>query len=80
MAKLAPMTPAKGDPRAGEQRAYFKETGEVALRRYHRDRLVPGRTVRGPALIEDEWSTTLVEPGQRCAADRYSNLLLESGV
>ena len=79
VAKLAPKPPLKplaGDARAGEQRAYFSETGEVALRRYHRTRLVPGRGLRGPALIEDEWSTTLVGPGQRCAADRFGNLLI----
>src|SRR5207302_9264786 len=59
-ATLAPVKAAPGDARAGEQRAYFSETGEVALRRYHRGRLAPGRVVRGPALIEDEWSTTLI--------------------
>jgi N-methylhydantoinase A len=68
-----------GDARAGEQRAYFPETGEVALKRYHRARLVPGKVVRGPALIEDEWSTTLIGPGQRGAADRFGNLIVEHG-
>jgi N-methylhydantoinase A len=78
-ARLAPVKPAAGDPRAGAQRAYFQETGEVALRRYHRARLVPGRAVRGPALIEDDWSTTLIGPGQRGAADRLGNLVIETG-
>ena len=78
-AKLAPVSPAPGDARDGEQRAYFADTGEVALRRYHRDRLVPGRAIRGPALIEDAWSTTLVAPGQRCAADGLGNLVIEVG-
>jgi N-methylhydantoinase A len=77
-AKLGIVKPAPGDARAGEQRAYFPETGEVALRRYHRERLVPGRAVRGPALIEDAWSTTLVAPGQRGAADRLGNLVIET--
>ena len=79
MAKLASVKPAAGDARAGEQRAYFPETGEVALRRYHRARLVPGRLVRGPALIEDEWSTTLVGPGEHAASDRFGNLVIETG-
>jgi N-methylhydantoinase A len=78
-AKLSYVKPGAGDARAGEQRAYFTETGEVALRRYHRARLVPARSVRGPALIEDEWSTTLVGPGQRATADRFGNLVIESG-
>jgi N-methylhydantoinase A len=79
VAKLAPTRPVAGDARSGEQRAYFADTGDVTLRRYHRARLVPDRAVRGPALIEDEWSTTLVGPGQRCAADRFGNLVIESG-
>jgi N-methylhydantoinase A len=79
-ATLAPVKPASGDARAGEQRAYFQETGDVLLKRYHRGRLVSGRLVRGPALIEDEWSTTLVGPGQRAAADRLGNLIIETGV
>jgi N-methylhydantoinase A len=78
-ATLAPVRAAPGEARAGEQRAYFAETGAVALRRFHRERLVAGRRVTGPALIEDEWSTTLVGPGQRCAADRLGNLVIETG-
>ena len=79
MARFASVKPVMGDPREGEQRAYFAETGAVSLRRYHRARLAPGKGVRGPALIEDEWSTTLIRPGQRCVADRLGNLIIESG-
>jgi N-methylhydantoinase A len=79
VAKLAGVKPLAGDPRAGEQRAYFSESGAVSLRRYQRARLVPGKGVRGPALIEDEWSTTLLRPGQRCVADRLGNLVIEVG-
>ena len=75
----AALKPDAGDPRAGAQRAYFPETGEVALKRYHRGRLTPGKSVRGPALIEDDWSTTLIGPGQRGAADRLGNLIIETG-
>jgi N-methylhydantoinase A len=78
-ARLGIVRAENGDARAGEQRAYFPGTGEVALRRFHRARLVPGRAIRGPALIEDAWSTTLVGPGERCAADRYGNLVIEVG-
>jgi N-methylhydantoinase A len=63
---------------SGEQRAYFRETGETALPRYLRAALGPGRAVDGPALIEDEWSTTIVYPGQRCHGDRFGNLILEA--
>ncbi|PYM78581.1 MAG: hypothetical protein DME13_28720, partial [Candidatus Rokuibacteriota bacterium] len=63
----------------GEQRAHFAGVGEVALPRYDRAALAPGCSVLGPALVEDEWSTTLVYPGQRCAADRLGNLVIEAG-
>jgi N-methylhydantoinase A len=64
----------------GEQRAHFAGVGEVALPRYDRGALAPGPVLTGPALIEDEWSTTLVYPGQRCAADRLGNLIIETGI
>src|SRR5262249_42560988 len=59
----------------GELRAYFRDTGAVTMRRYERGALPAGPIVAGPALVEDEWSTTLVYPGQRCRADRLGNLL-----
>jgi len=60
----------------GEQRAYFKETGETTMPRYLRAAFGEGRSVDGPALIEDDWSTTVVYPGQRCRGDRFGNLTL----
>jgi N-methylhydantoinase A len=61
----------------GEQRAYFRETGETAMRRYARAAFGPDRSVDGPALIEDDWSTTVVYPGQRCRGDHFGNLILD---
>jgi N-methylhydantoinase A len=78
-AELADFEPAAGPLLAGEQRAHFAATGEVALPRYDRAVLPPGGVVHGPALVEDEWSTTLVYPGQRCTADRLGNLVIETG-
>ena len=63
----------------GSHRAYFKETGAVDMARYDRTSLPPGLTVAGPAMVEDEWSTTVVYPGQRCVADRLGNLVIEVG-
>jgi N-methylhydantoinase A len=61
----------------GELRAYFRGAGSVAMPRYERGTLPSGQPIAGPALVEDEWSTTLVYPGQRCQADRLGNLLIE---
>jgi N-methylhydantoinase A len=77
--ELPPFEPSSADSRAGEQPAYFAETGEVALRRHHRAALAPGASIDGPALIEDDSSTVLVYPGQRCAPDRWGNLVIEEG-
>jgi N-methylhydantoinase A len=79
-ATLSPVGGTAGDADAGEQRAYFPETGQVALPRFHRGRLAAGRSIDGPALIEDEWSTTLVGPGERCVTDRVGNLAIEIAV
>jgi len=63
----------------GSHRAYFKETGAVDMARYDRTSLPQGPVVAGPAMVEDEWSTTVVYPGQRCVADRLGNLVIEVG-
>jgi N-methylhydantoinase A/oxoprolinase/acetone carboxylase beta subunit len=77
--ELPSRAPVEARESSGEQRAWFTDAGEVTLRRHDRAALAPSRVVDGPALIEDEWSTTLVYPGQRCAADRLGNLLIETG-
>ena len=63
----------------GSHRAYFPETGAVEMLRYDRASLPPGHLVEGPAMVEDEWSTTIVYPGMRCVADRLGNLVIEAG-
>jgi N-methylhydantoinase A len=63
----------------GELRAYFRGAGTLAMPRYERGALSPEHSVTGPALVEDEWSTTVVYPGQRCRADRLGNLEIEVG-
>jgi N-methylhydantoinase A len=66
----------------GTQRAWFRgaggRAGDVRLTRYARASL-GARAVVGPALIEDEWSTTIVAPGQRCTATPAGDLVIEIG-
>jgi N-methylhydantoinase A len=64
---------------AGMQRAVFPSTGEVTMPRYDRGALPAGRPISGPALVEDEWSTIVVYPGQRAAADSSGNLTIDTG-
>ena len=44
---------------------------------YARGRLQPGHELRGPAVVEQEDSTTLIHPGSRARVDRFLNLVLE---
>ena len=43
---------------------------------YTRDRLQPGDVLRGPAIVEEYGSTTVVFPGLHAEVDRFGNLLL----
>jgi N-methylhydantoinase A len=43
---------------------------------YARDRLQPADVLRGPAIIEEYGSTTVVFPGLRAEVDRFGKLLL----
>ena len=67
----------EGASLAGSQRAYFPETGEITMPRHDRTVLAAGVVVAGPAVIEDEWSTIIVYPGQRAAADARGHLILD---
>jgi N-methylhydantoinase A len=79
-AALAPVAAVSGAAAAplASPRAFFPETGEVSMPRYDRGALAVGQAVAGPAVIEDEWSTTVVYPGQRCVADSLGNLVIET--
>jgi N-methylhydantoinase A len=57
--------------------AYFPETGTTTLPAYRRGDLAPEQRLKGPALVEDPWATTLVYPGQSAVLDRFGNLVIE---
>jgi N-methylhydantoinase A len=73
-----PEWPARGPaiPHA-EQRAWFADTGEVTLPVYRHEDLPPEQALKGPALVEDPWATSLVYPGQTAVLDRFGNLVIE---
>jgi N-methylhydantoinase A len=43
---------------------------------YHRDKLLAGNVIAGPAVIEEITATTVVEAGQTCRVDEYGNLII----
>jgi N-methylhydantoinase A len=58
-----------------DHRAYFD--GELlATPVYDRDRLRAGHCVRGPAIVTEVDSTTLIEPGAAAQVDETGNLLI----
>ena len=62
--------------REPDRNVYFRGRS-VPTPIYHRILLRPGDVVNGPAIIEQEDSTTVVWEGQTSTVDAYSNLLLE---
>lgn len=73
--ELARPVPAGPDPAPalkGERPVYFEKRGFVNTAVYDRDRLRPQNRVAGPAVIEEETSSTLVPPG-------FAALVLDDG-
>jgi N-methylhydantoinase A len=68
-------------PRAaftGKRKAYFGR-GFVQAPTYRRADLLAGNTLKGPALIEEHASTTVLMPGDRMVVDTYGNLTITVG-
>jgi N-methylhydantoinase A len=53
--------------------------GKVSARVYSAERLRPGNELAGPALVEAEDTTVLVEPSHRLWVDGFLNLRMELG-
>ncbi len=69
-----------GVARKGTRPVYFPTAGGfVDTVVYERDLLRPGHTVRGPALIEEMASTTVITPGAAGTVDGYGNIVVELG-
>jgi N-methylhydantoinase A len=46
---------------------------------YRRAALLAGNRIKGPALIEEHASTTVLMPGDACEVDAYGNLVIAVG-
>ncbi len=58
------------------EKAYFG--GEwMETRIYDRGKLRPGHAVAGPAIVAQDDTTTVLEPGYKGAVDRFGNILIE---
>ena len=71
----------RAPPRAaftGRRPAYFGARF-MATPTYARGALLAGNEIRGPALIEEHASTTVLLPGDRMKVDAYGNLVIAVG-
>lgn len=63
----------------GTREVYFEGTTSVQCPLYQRGGLAAGNELRGPAIIEQMDSTTVIFPGQRAEIDEYRNILIREG-
>jgi N-methylhydantoinase A len=77
--------PPRAEPRTGysqqalraRTRSYFDGQWRADTRIFSRPLLVPGDRLRGPALIAEYTSTTVVPPDWKMEVDAFGNLVLE---
>lgn len=64
-----------------EQRAvYYENEGWLTIYIYDRHQLEPGMKLQGPAIVEEESSSTVIYPEQSITVDRFGNLIVETEV
>ena len=65
---------------ASQRQVFFDEAGGfVPCGVYDRDRLAPGYSIDGPAILEGMDSTVLINPGWTGKIDEYGNCIMEPG-
>ena len=65
--------------RKGERRVHFRDEGWVRCIVYDRELLQPGNIVRGPCVVEEWDTTTVVNNGYSGSIDNYGNIILTRG-
>jgi len=59
------------------RQAYFPETkGYVAVPVYDRDQLMPGNILKGPCIVEQLDTTTVIYPNQSGEIDEFRNIII----
>jgi N-methylhydantoinase A len=68
------------DALVGRRKVFLGESDEFSLTPiYARSKLLAGNTIRGPAVIEQLSSTTLILPDQSGVVDEYLNIIVNQG-
>jgi N-methylhydantoinase A len=75
---LAPVISSGAVPKPFQlDECWFDAAGPVTTARYERAALVAPHIISGPAIIEDDWSTTVVPPGWEARATGNGHILLQ---
>jgi N-methylhydantoinase A len=75
-AESAPKTRRSGQPKPVEMATVTFHGGGIATPVYERSGLVPGPSLKGPAIIAEYSATTVIPPGKTFHVDRAENLLI----
>ena len=75
---LAPVISSGAVPKPFQlDECWFDAAGAVPTARYERAALVAPHIISGPAIIEDDWSTTVIPPGWEARATGNGHILLQ---
>ena len=72
----APSAAAASPAKSSFRDVLFASDGRRRVPVYDRDNLVAGARIDGPAIVEEDYSNTVVCPGQRLRVDAHGNLLI----
>jgi len=64
---------------AGKRAVYFDGRGFIPTRTFARAMLAAGNRIKGPALVEEHASTTVLMPGDALSVDPFGNLVISVG-
>jgi len=59
---------------------WFDNNGPVSINRFERGALPVNFKVKGPAIVEDDWSTIVIPPGAKAWIDSTGHLIIDTGV
>ncbi len=75
LAELPP-GPSVLPPPVERRQAWLNRATAVEIPVWRRRQLGPGMHIEGPAVIEEQTSTTVLYPGQNATVDRYGNIAI----
>lgn len=77
--KYSPATTGVDSALKAERQVYFgRDAGSLRCSIYNRDGLHPGHVLKGPAIVEQMDSTTVIYPGQSANVDSYRNIIIST--